>query len=149
LFDRKVDCIAANGFLFILNKANFERLFQYYEELKSNAATTVDLVTQYIPVINLKEFKDVCISQVRFMGKLASISKKPYLSHVTIADIKRVITEFNLSVQIVMDKGIEKILFEPSPQKRWLILKLLDDDYLGSIMTSKKYAVNSKTPVSS
>lgn len=149
MFDRKVDCIAANGFLFILNKANFERLFQYYEELKSNAATTVDLVTQYIPVINLKEFKDVCISQVRFMGKLASISKKPYLSHVTIADIKRVITEFNLSVQIVMDKGIEKILFEPSPQKRWLILKLLDDDYLGSIMTSKKYAVNSKTPVSS
>jgi len=25
------------------------------------------------------------------------------------------------------------------PKKRWIILKLLDDDYLGSIMTREKY----------
>lgn len=147
LFDRKADCVAAGGFLFILNKVNFERLFQYYEELKAHAAATVDLVAQYIPVSNFDEFKTACTSQVRFMGKLASISKRPYLSHVKMTDIKRVIAEFKLSVQIVSDNGTEKILFEQSLDKRWLILKLLDDDYLGSIMTNEKYAANSKTPV--
>ena len=30
-------------------------------------------------------------------------------------------------------------------QKRWLILKLLDDDFLASVMTNQKYEVNSKS----
>ncbi len=59
-------------------------------------------------------------------------------------DIKKVITEFNLSVPVVIDNGMEKIVFEPAPEKRWQILKLLDDDYLGSVMTHAKYAANSK-----
>jgi hypothetical protein len=31
------------------------------------------------------------------------------------------------------------LLFEGGLAKRWLILKLLDDDYLGSTMTNQKY----------
>jgi hypothetical protein len=38
-----------------------------------------------------------------------------------------------------------KLLFEGSLARRWLILKLLDDDYLGSTMTHEKYEVNSKS----
>ena len=144
LFDKQVDCVAAGGFLFVLNKKNFERLFHYYEELKAHAAATVDLVAKYVPISNLDEFKAACTSQVRFMGKLAAISRKPYLSHVTMNDIKRVIAEFKLPVQIVNENGSEKIIFETALNKRWQILKLLDDDYLGSIMTNEKYAANSK-----
>jgi hypothetical protein len=61
------------------------------------------------------------------------------------ADIKRTIAEFSLDVQIVRDGRKEELLFESDPKKRWLILKLLDDDYLGSIMTQEKYEVNSKS----
>ena len=50
-------------------------------------------------------------------------------------------------MQIVNENGQEKLLFEANPNKRWLILKLLDDDYLGSIMTNEKYEVNSKSRV--
>lgn len=35
-------------------------------------------------------------------------------------------------------------MFDPAPDKRWLILKLLDDDYLESVMTELKYESNSK-----
>ena len=62
-------------------------------------------------------------------------------------DMRRAIDEFHLDVQIVQDSGQEKLLFEASLEKRWLILKLLDDDYLGSIMTHEKYEVNSKSAV--
>jgi hypothetical protein len=79
------------------------------------------------------------------MSKLAQIARKPYLNRVTIQDIRRTIQEFHLDVRIVQEDGEEKILFEQNPNKRWLILKLLDDDFLGSIMTNQKYEVTSKS----
>jgi hypothetical protein len=60
-------------------------------------------------------------------------------------DIRRTIDAFKLDVQVVHEDGQDKLLFEANPNKRWLILKLLDDDYLGSIMTNEKYEVNSKS----
>ena len=144
LFDRRIDGAAAGGYFFIFNKGAFEKLFQYYEELRGNAEKTVDAVAKYIPISNIDEFKAACTTQVRFMDKLSSISRSPYLATITLADIKKVITDFGLSVPIVKDNGIEKIVFEKSPDKRWEILKLLDDDYLRSVMTKQKYAANSK-----
>lgn len=149
LFDRRVDCLAADEFLFVFNKSGFERLFQYYVQLKAHAAQAVKEVTKYIKIKNIEEFTEACTTQVRFMDKMASIVQQSYLPHITIADIKKVITEFNLPIPIVPDNGVEKIVFEPAPDKRWQILKLLDDDYLGSVMTHAKYAANSKIRVSS
>jgi hypothetical protein len=60
-------------------------------------------------------------------------------------NIRQTIHDFVLDVQIVIEDGQEKLLFEANPNKRWLILKLLDDDFLGSIMTDQKYSVNSKS----
>jgi hypothetical protein len=148
LFDRRMDGAAAGGYFFIFNKGAFEKLFQYYEELRANAENTVNLVTKYIPVSNLAEFKTACTTQVRFMDKLASVSRSPYLASITIEQIKAVIKEFDLSVPIIEEDGVEKIVFEKAPQKRWDILKLLDDDYLRSVMTNEKYAANSKLRLS-
>lgn len=80
------------------------------------------------------------------MSKLAQIARKPYLNRVRMSDIRRTIDELRLNVQIVTENGEERLLFEPNPNKRWLLLKLLDDDFLGSIMTNQKYEVNSKSP---
>ena len=66
---------------------------------------------------------------------------------MTMQDLRRTITECNLEVQIVEENGQEKLVFEANPNKRWLILKMLDDDFLGLIMTDQKYAVNSKSAI--
>jgi len=79
------------------------------------------------------------------LSKLAQIARKPYLQRVTMQDIRRTIDEFQLDLRIVEENGEEKLLFEPGTKKRWLLLKLLDDDYLGSVMTNQKYEVNSKS----
>jgi hypothetical protein len=63
-------------------------------------------------------------------------------------DIRRTIEEFHIDLRIVEENGQEKLLFEGGAvAKRWLILKLLDDDYLGSTMTNERYEVNSKSAV--
>lgn len=109
------------------------------------ADETVTAILTHIPVSNGDEFRQACTGQLQMMSKLAQIARKPYLSTVTMEDIRRTIDEFRLDVQVVVRDGQQQILFESQPNKRWLILKLLDDDYLGSMMTHQKYEVNSKS----
>jgi hypothetical protein len=145
LFDYGIDCFAWDGYLYIRHVSAFQSMFKYFEQLRAMAGETVDTVSERIPIANLDDFRAACTSQLQMMSKLAQIARKPYLPRVTIADIRRTIAEFRLDVQIVQENGADTLLFEPSPQKRWLILKLLDDDFLGSVMTNEKYEVNSKS----
>jgi hypothetical protein len=145
LFDHDTDCFAWDGYLFIHNVGAFQRIFGYFQELRAMANTTVDTVLSQIPVSNADAFRATCTGQLQMMSKLAQIARKPYLGRVTMQDMRRAIDDFHLDVQIVQENGQEKLLFEGTLEKRWLILKLLDDDYLGSIMTHEKYEVNSKS----
>lgn len=145
--DDKVDCYSWQGFMFVRNVAQFHRIFRYFQGLVDRAEQTFEVVSPRIPISNFEEFKSACLGNVLMLSKLAQIAKKPYLQSVTMADIKRTLAEFGLEVPIVVEAGVEKLTFEASPAKRWTILKLLDDDYLGSVMTQLKYVANSKTAV--
>jgi hypothetical protein len=145
LFDRETDCFAWDGYLFIHNVGAFQRIFGYFEELRARANATLDTVLAQVPVSNADAFRATCTGQLQMLSKLAQIARKPYLQRVTMQDIRRTIDEFHLNVQVVQENGQEKLLFEGDLARRWLILKLLDDDYLGSTMTHEKYEVNSKS----
>lgn len=145
LFDHQVDCFSWNGFLYIRSVAAFQRIFGYFEKLRARADQTVNTVLARIPISNADGFRQACTGQLQMMSKVAQIARKPYLNRVTMRDIRRTIDDFHLDVRTVREDGQEKILFEASPNKRWLILKLLDDDFLGSAMTNQRYEVNSKS----
>jgi len=145
LFDSQIDCFSWGGYLFIYNVVAFQRIFNYFEEVRARADETVTAILAQIPISNADAFRVAGTAQMQMMSKLAQIARKPYLNRVTIQDVRRAIDEFHLDVRIVEENGQEKLLFEPAPNKRWLILKLLDDDFLGSIMTNQKYEVNSKS----
>ena len=65
------------------------------------------------------------------------------------SDVKKVIAESGLSIQIIEVNGQEKLLFDPQAKTRekYSLLRLLNDDYLQSIMTGKKYEVTGKREV--
>ena len=61
------------------------------------------------------------------------------------ADIKRVLKQFpELGIEIVKQKGKEMLLL--NPKNKWAVLRLLDDDYLGSALTGQKCEVTGKRP---
>jgi hypothetical protein len=145
LFDSDVDCFSWDGYLFVLNVAAFQRIFKYFEELRARADATVATILAHIPISNAEAFRAAGTGQLQMMAKLAQIARKPYLNQVTMQDIRRTIDAFQLDVRIVQEDGQDKLLFEANANRRWLILKMLDDDYLGSLMTNQKYEVNSKS----
>ena len=94
---------------------------------------------------NFEEFKKACEGHLQMKAKLKNIANKPYLKTVKIADIKRVLKEFpHLGVEIEEKDGKESLVFDP--ENKWALLRLLDDDYLGSRLTGEKYEVTGKRP---
>ncbi len=148
VFDSALDCFAWREYLFVRNVVNFQRMFDYFARVMERAGDASETIGARVPIRNFKEFKAACTGQPQMMAKVVQIAKKPYLATLTFADLRKTISKFNLKVDIVEHKNAESLVFDNSREKRWLILKLLDDDYLGSTMTRQKYEVNSKSTMS-
>lgn len=144
LFDPQFDCYVWQQYAFIRSVTQFQRLFGYFERLRVAAGEVVDAIANRIPLANLDAFRTAVVGQEQMMSKLAQVAQKPYFAAITLEDLRRAIDEFALDVQI---DGQDRLVFESAPDKRWLIPNLLDDDYLGSVMTDLKYEVNSKRQV--
>jgi hypothetical protein len=145
LFDLLIDCYYWDGYLYIRNTTQFQRIFGYFERLRERANEVIDAVLARVPVDNADEFRTACVGQQQMMSKLAQISEKEYFEDIEFDDLAKTVDDFDLDIEIVGDGNDRKLVFDRAPDRRWLILKLLDDDYLGSTMTNAKYEVNSKS----
>lgn len=149
LFDEDADCFAWGGYMFIRHIAAFHRIFRYFEALKEHADATLDTVLQHVPVANAEEFREACKGQLQMLAKLVNISTKPYLPNLTMEAIEATIATVGLDVEIVTEDGQKKLVFDSATQvARWGILKLLDDDYLKSLLTDELYEASSKIQLS-
>jgi hypothetical protein len=145
LFDNRIDCIAYDGTLFILSKDKFQKIFRYFEKLREAGIAALKAISDKIKIENFDALSKLCEGHLLKLAKLRNIAAKDYIKTVTIADIKKVIKEFSLdNVKIIKKDGEERLLFDPKADDKWAILRVLDDDYLGSIMTNYKYEANSK-----
>jgi len=148
LFDAHFDCIISENAIFILNKNNFQQMFRYYERVVAAGKAALKSISARVKIQNYDAFSTLCEGHLHMMAKLKNIASKEYLQSVTMKDIKRVISAFKLDAQVVKKDGEEQLVFDPNSEDKWLILRILDDDYLGSIMTKLKYEANSKRALS-
>jgi hypothetical protein len=145
LFDDEIDCFSWDGFLYIRNVNQFQRIFDFFNQLRTRASATIDSFVARIPISNEDDFRKACLGHPQMLAKLASISTRSYVATLSMDKIRRTIDEYGLAVTTEKDEnGREWLVFERQLNRRWLILKLLDDDYLHSGMTDIKYETNSK-----
>lgn len=142
LFDQHVDCMVRGDDLFIFNKDKFQKIFRFYELLIAGAEQTLRTIQQRIPIDDFAAFEVACKGHLQKLSKLKNIASKPYLQSITMANLKTVIQKYRLPIQTVGKGKNEQIKFNASD--KWAILRLLDDDYLESVMTGNSYEVNSK-----
>jgi hypothetical protein len=145
LFDDQIDCMARSGYLFSTHRYDFQQIFGFFAKIREKAEECIGKIAERVPIADFETFKESCSSHLHKLAKLVNIAAKPYLATVTMKDLKKTIKQFNLGVKVVKEDGVEKLKFDPAD--RWIILKLLDDDYLGSVMTKIQFEVNSKREV--
>ena|SRR5436309_2946439 len=144
LFDKTIDCIGRGDSLFVLAKTHFYYMFQILNELVESARDTLNLIQQRIPIANFSYFARACTNDKNKMRKLTSIARRPYLSNLTLADMKAVIGRNQLHIPVIEINNGQQEVLHFDPDYPWDILKFLDDDYLTSIMTGQDYEVDGK-----
>jgi Kiwa KwaB-like protein len=142
LFDYHIDCVSYSGMMFIFKKENFHEMFRFFEMIRRIAKETLDTLRATVPIQNFEDFARDCEGHLAKLVKLKNIAAKPYWGKITIENIKKVIEKNNLPVQITRTNAGEMLVYDPSD--KWVLLKLLDDDYLWSLMTDQGYEATSK-----
>lgn len=145
LFDRQIDFFTFGNHLFINRAYDFRLVFKRFEQLQQQVEENVQDITNQVPIENSDDFLEACKKQPQMVSKVAHVASRPYLTEITFDDLRRTIDAFNLEVKITQDdQGNDQLVFESDFENRWTILKMLDDDYLGSVLTDRQYEVNSK-----
>ena len=146
VFDSKVDCLCRGDTMFIFDKKNFQNIFYFFDEIKQIAKEALENIKVCVPIKNFDEFTNDCGRHIWKQRMLKTIASKSYLSKITIDHIKKVIEHNKLPVKTEYEDGKEKLVYDP--KNKWVILNLLDDNYLWSMLTEIKYEVTGKQELS-
>jgi len=142
LFDQNLDALVYQTHILVFNQDQFQKIFRFFELVRKTAEHTLRIIKRVVPIANFHEFEQACQGHLQKLTKLRNISQQPYLKQVTIHDLKKVIKRYGLGIATQMVNGEEMLVFDP--EDRWAILKLLDDDYLESMLTEHQYEVTGK-----
>jgi hypothetical protein len=145
LFDEAIDCAVFAGFVFVWRKRDYRRIFDQMDEIRRSARAAAAALEQHVPLANSEEFIDACSVDSRMADKVLAIRSRDYFDRLSYDMLAAVIAEFRLDIPTRVENGVTKLVFESRPDRRFVLLKLMDDDYLRSSMTSHRYEVNSKT----
>lgn len=145
------DVVVVGGYAFFAKKATFERAFGFVEELKKESLTTFKAVTKSLKIKGIDELEAACTRQPQMMAKMASIKRSmdddpSYAKAMTMKKLLKYIDGHpQVDIEVVEENGEKLLVFDPSPRRRFQIVKLLDDDFLHSVLTARDYEAGSKT----
>jgi hypothetical protein len=144
-FDEQVDCLYYRETLSMVNVNAFIRMFDFYAHIQEKAEQALGVIAAQLPIANFTEFAESCRKDRRMQQKLSSIITQDYFAALNVGKVQEVVERHQLDLPMKQTEAGEwQMEFSPEPNKRWLILKVLDDDYLESPMTALQYEANSK-----
>lgn len=141
-FDSKLDAVYYNDTFFIVEKNNFEEIVGLQEEYKDTARGVADAIMSNSNIEMNYNLTGAIAEENRFLRKLTKIKDKiSSLDADRIKKMKEVAKTFNL-VFSLSDDG--KIIVNDEKQLE-IMIRLIDDYYLQSNQTGKKYGAPVKT----
>lgn len=144
LFDQYLDCVSRGDNMFVLKKNNFHRIFRFFEMIREMGQEILGDIESKVRIQNFEEFAAACIGDPRKLAKLRNISQNALIERVSMEDLRGIIEEYRLSIEMVEENGQHMLVYSSAQQ--WAILQLLDDGYLESRLTGERYEVADKRP---
>ena len=142
VFDNEADCISVDGYMVVLNKDNYHRIFRFFEEVMQHAQQTLAQIRGALPIENARQFEEDCQRNALILVRLRGIADRNYFSSLTLARLEKKIKDDHLPIQISGTGKNRRLVYDS--QHKWKFLRLLDDGFLNSDLTGKKYEATSK-----
>jgi len=144
------EVVVVAGYAFFWKKATFERAFGFLDQLKAESLETFNSVTTSLKIDGIDELRKACTSQPQMMAKMSSIKRSmdtdpEYAAAMTMPKLVDYVKQHpHVDIAIVGNGSDRRFVFDPSPARRFQLLKLLDDDFLHSVLTKRDYEAGSK-----
>jgi hypothetical protein len=151
LFDGQFDALSTSGFALFTSKYTFERIFDYEEKMETQSKMTFAAISSGLRINGLAEMEKASTSNPGMMAKLASIQRNmdlypDYAKAMTMAKLVPFVESHpETGVEIEGTGTSAEFVFHNDPPRRFKLLRLLDDDFLQSELTSNTYEANSKS----
>ncbi len=145
--NRRIDFIANGPAGLILHVQNFHYIFNFYEKLRRVAKKNAETLSKKLPIENLEEFIEACQQQPEMALKLHQVVTHENWPTLPIERMFQLIDEENLPIKFSTKSGDRKLVFQPDPKHRWLILRLLADDILKSPVSARIFEATSKKSI--
>jgi hypothetical protein len=143
--------VLTDQFVFFRNRKTFQQIFGLMEVMRQQAAATFADVTSQLRIDGLDQMRAAVTGAPAMLGKMASIQRKldqypKYREALTMPKLAAFVGKHpECGVEIAGEGEDAQFIFHTDPQRRFKILKLLDDDYLTSELTTLDYEANSKS----
>jgi hypothetical protein len=151
MLNTHVTAIITNGLVFFRDRSGFQRLTGLLDGLREKASTTFDLIAANLRIDERDAMARAVTSTPAMLGKMASIQSKldrypGYREALTMPRLLKFVREHpECDVELDGEGDDAHLVFRNDIQHRFKILKLLDDDFLKSELTTLEYEANSKS----
>lgn len=149
-YQPRFDAVVVAGFVFVTTPMTLQRNLGADARARGLARETFARATTRIEIDGADELSEAVSHDPAMIAKMMQLSRTlaadpAYADALTTARLLEFL-DANPHIEIDLEgAGDDRhLVFDPSPQKRYLIPKALADDFLRSDLTSRKYEVGSK-----
>jgi len=153
-YEPRFDAFTCGGMVYFVTVTLIQSKLNAPNKARALARDTLRRVTKKIAIEGLVELEQAVMDDQTMRAKMAQIarlldSESDYAKNLTTKKLVEFIeANADYDISIAVKEGSPVLQFDPSPQHRHQIPKLLADDYLRSELTNRKYEAGSKHRVS-
>ena len=149
-YQPRFDAIVVAGYVFVTTPMTLQRNLGSDARARTLARETLERATTRIEISGADELADAVSHDPAMIAKMMQLHRTlaadpDYADALTTARLVDFLDE-NPHIPIELEGAGDdrRLVFDPAPQKRYLIPKALADDFLRSDLTSRRYEVGSK-----
>ncbi len=149
-YQPRFDALVVGGFVIVTAPTTLQRKLGSDARAKKIAKETFKAATMRIDIEGLTDLADAVSSDPAMIAKMMRLSRTleadpDYADSLTTPRLLEFLdANPQIDIAIAGEGSARHLVFESSPQKRYLIPKALADDFLRSELTSRRYEAGSK-----
>lgn len=152
-YEPRFDAFTCSGFVYFTTVTLIQTKLHAQQKARQLARATLQRVTAEVAIDGYADLERAVMDDPSMRAKMAHVARlveadPEYAASLTSRNLIRFV-ESNPDYDIPLStvQGQRALLFEPSPQHRHQIPRLLADDYLHSFLTERNYEAGSKQRV--
>jgi hypothetical protein len=149
-YEPRFDVLVRGSDLFVNTITQLSRKLEAPERAQQRAREVFATATTNIAIRGADELAEAVVSDPAMIAKMMAVSRileadPEYAALLTTERLVPFLRDNpHIEIDIVGDGEDAQLVFDPSPQKRYRIVKALADDYLSSRLTGRDYEAGSK-----